>query len=94
MGLIAFCDTDGFYGNVFTKANRHVARQKGRKVNSLLVNEFRVPFALFLLLFASAAVAPWTKERINAIFQKKKNGRKFTVVLTTCNPDVCLMSIS
>jgi len=73
MCLIASCD-NGFYGNVFTKANKHVARQKVRKVKSLLVNEFRVPFAFFLLLFASAAVAPWTKERINAIFPKKMVG--------------------
>ena len=89
MCLIVFCD-NGFYGNVFTKANKHIGRQNVRKVNSLLVNEPWSPFFPFsLLLFASAAVAPWTTERINAIFpKKKKNSRKFTVVLTTCSPDL------
>ena len=72
MCLIIFCD-NGFYGNVFTKANKHIGRQNVRKVNSLLVNEPWSPFCPFsLLLFESAAVVPWTKERINAIFQKKK----------------------
>ena len=88
MCLIVFCD-NGFYGNVFTKANKHIGRQNVRKVNSLLVSEPWSPFCPFsLLLFASAAVVPWTKERINAIIPKKKNSRKFTVVLTTCNPDL------
>ena len=87
MCLIVFRD-NGFYGNVFTKANKNIGRQNVRKVNSLLANEPWSPFCPFsLLLFASAAVAPWTKERINAIFSKKKS-RKFTVVLTTCNPDL------
>ena len=87
MCLIVFRD-NGFYGNVFTKANKHIGRQNVRKVNSLLVSEPWSPFCPFsLLLFASAAAAPWTKERINAIFPKK-NSRKFTVVLTTCNPDL------
>ena len=75
MCLIVFRN-NSFYGNVFTKANKHIGRQNVRKVNSLLVNEPWSPFCPFsLLLFASAAVAPWTKERINAIFPKKKKSK-------------------
>ena len=72
-----------FYGNVFTKANKHIGRQNIRNVNSLLVNEPWSPFCFLhpprLLLGRRKGSTP---------FFQKNNSRKFTVVLTTCNPDL------
>ena len=87
MCLIVFCD-NGFYGNVFTKANKHVGRQNVRKVNSLWWTSLGVPFALFLFCFLNPPRLFLGRRKESTPFFQKKNSRKFTVVLTTCNPDL------